>query len=79
MRGFWRRRRWGYPIPRDDSFTIDSVAESLRLVMFEEGGKVYRDKIKEMKGMFCDEGRQDRHVENLLTFLQSNRSVKDDK
>ncbi|XP_027180030.1 UDP-glycosyltransferase 91A1-like [Coffea eugenioides] len=75
-------KKVGYPIPRDDSdgsFTRDSVAESLKLVMFEEGGKIYRDKIKEMKGMFCDEGRQDRYVENLLTFLQSYRSVKDDK
>ncbi|KAL3524973.1 hypothetical protein ACH5RR_013345 [Cinchona calisaya] len=75
-------KKMGYPIPRDDSdgsFTRDSVAGSLRLVMIEEEGKVYRDKIKEMKGLFCDENRQNCYVENLLAFLQSYKSEKEEK
>jgi hypothetical protein len=46
-------KKIGYLIPRneqDGSFTRDSVAESLRLVIVEEEGKAYRDKAKEMKG-----------------------------
>ncbi|KAG8642814.1 hypothetical protein MANES_12G125201v8 [Manihot esculenta] len=47
----------GYPIPRnefDEYFCRDSVAESLRLVMVKEEGKIYREKAKEMKGLFGD-------------------------
>lgn len=69
-------KKMGYSIPRNDrdgTFTKDSVAESLRLVMIEEEGKIYRNKIKEMKGFFCDEDRQDWYVENLLAHLQSTR------
>ncbi|KAI9111915.1 hypothetical protein K1719_017605 [Acacia pycnantha] len=44
----------GYSIPRDErdgSFTSESVAESLRLVMVKEEGRIYREKIKEMKDL----------------------------
>ncbi|CAI9111427.1 OLC1v1011648C1 [Oldenlandia corymbosa var. corymbosa] len=67
-------KKIGYPIPRDESdgsFTRDSVADSLRMVILQEEGKIYRDKVKEMNGIFCDGGRQDFYVENLLAFLQS--------
>ncbi|KAL6959518.1 hypothetical protein U1Q18_039671 [Sarracenia purpurea var. burkii] len=43
-------KKMAYSIPRDyqnGSFTRDSVAESLRLVVIEDGGKKYRDKVKE--------------------------------
>lgn len=66
----------GYSIPKDESdgsFTRHSVAESIRLVMIEEDGRIYREKVKEMKGLFSDEGGQDLHVENLLASLQSYR------
>ncbi|KAK6923265.1 hypothetical protein RJ641_011569 [Dillenia turbinata] len=46
-------KRMRCPIPRDEfdgSFTSDSVAESLRLVMVE-GGKVYRDKTRVCLGI----------------------------
>ncbi|XP_027079503.1 UDP-glycosyltransferase 91A1-like [Coffea arabica] len=75
-------KKMGYPIPRDDSdgsFTRDSVAESLRLVMIEDEGKIYRDKSKEMRRLFCDESRQDGYVETLLNFLQSYKSAKEEK
>ncbi|KAA8546688.1 hypothetical protein F0562_003081 [Nyssa sinensis] len=56
-------KKMAYSIPRDErdgSFTRNSVAESLRLVMVKEEGKIYRDKVKEMRGLFGDRDRQDR-------------------
>ncbi|KAK3001058.1 hypothetical protein RJ639_045821 [Escallonia herrerae] len=66
-------KKMGYAVPRneqDGRFTREAVAESVKLVMVEEEGKVYRDKVKEMRGMFGDRGKQDRYVDNLLTRLQ---------
>ncbi|CAH2049946.1 unnamed protein product [Thlaspi arvense] len=71
-------KKLGYSIPRDEldgSFTGNSVAESLRLVMVEEGGQPYRDKVKEMSRLFGDRDRQDRYVDNLLANLQNPRWV----
>ncbi|XP_038702188.1 UDP-glycosyltransferase 91A1-like [Tripterygium wilfordii] len=71
-------KKIGYLIPRnerDGSFTRESVAESVRLVMVEEEGQVYRDKVKEMKGLFGDSGIQERYVDNLLRHLQSRTRV----
>ena len=51
----------GYLIPgndRDGSFTRDSVAYSLSLVVLEEEGKIYKDEAKEMKRVFGDRDRQ---------------------
>nr|GLL18928.1 UDP-glycosyltransferase 91A1-like isoform X1 [Ipomoea trifida] len=72
-------KKMGYSIPRDDRdgwFTRDSVAHSLKLVIVEEGGKIYRDKIKEMKGLFCDKARQEAYVDNLLNFLHNHKKLK---
>lgn len=72
-------KKMGYCIPRnelDGLFTSDSVAESLRLVMVEEGGKVYKDKVKEVSGLFGDRDRQDKYVDNLLGHLCCNRNAK---
>ena len=69
----------GYPIPRneiDGSFTRDSVAESLRLVMVEEEGKVYRDKVKEMRALFGNREKQDKYVDNFLDHIRINGSFK---
>ncbi|KAH8481531.1 hypothetical protein H0E87_029206 [Populus deltoides] len=52
-------------------FTRDSVAESLRLVMEKEEGKIYRDKVKEMKPLFADKDRQDKYVDKLVDHLRS--------
>ncbi|KAB5573020.1 hypothetical protein DKX38_000214 [Salix brachista] len=52
-------------IPRDEfdgSFTRDSVAESLRLVMVKEEGKIYREKAMEMKGLFGNKDIQDQYT-----------------
>ncbi|XP_061375004.1 UDP-glycosyltransferase 91A1-like [Gastrolobium bilobum] len=67
-------KKMGYSVPRDErdgSFTSDSVADSVRLVMVEEEGRIYREKIKEMKDLFVNPERQDRYIENLLRCLRS--------
>ena len=68
----------GYLIPRneqDGSFTRDSVAKSLRLVMVEEEGKLYRDKAKEMKGLFGDRQSQDLYLESFLDYLKTHQRL----
>lgn len=72
-------KRLGYSIPRnelDGSFTRDSVAESLQLVVLEEEGKIYRDNAKEMRGLFGDLDQQDKYVNNLLGYLQTHGSLR---
>ncbi|KAL6983861.1 hypothetical protein U1Q18_017235 [Sarracenia purpurea var. burkii] len=69
-------KKMAYSIPRDyqdGSFTMDSVAESLRLVVTEEGGKIYRDKVKEVRGVFADRNIQDKYVNNLLDYFQNHK------
>lgn len=76
---FLNEKKIAHLIPRDSrdgSFTSKSVADALRLVMVEEEGKIYREKIKEMKELLCDQVKQDNYVDNLLDFLQ-NYQVKD--
>lgn len=72
-------KKMAYSIPRDDcdgSFTRDSVAKSVRLVLVEEEGEIYREKVKEVKKLFCDKIRQDNYVENLSSFLQNYKKTK---
>jgi hypothetical protein len=67
-------KKIGFLIPRneqDGSFTRDSVAESLRLVIVEEEGKAYRGKAKEMKGLFGNRDSQDRYVNSFLAYLKT--------
>ncbi|XP_058772108.1 UDP-glycosyltransferase 91A1-like [Vicia villosa] len=66
-------KKMGYSVPRDEedgSFTSESVADSVRLVMVEEEGEVYRENIKEMKDLFVNARRQDRYVDDLLKHLR---------
>ncbi|KAK0605137.1 hypothetical protein LWI29_023121 [Acer saccharum] len=72
-------KKVGFLIPRDEedgSFTRNSVAESLKLVLVDEGGKIYRDKAKEISGLFGDRDRQDRYLDNFLTYLQTHKFEK---
>ncbi|KAI8029371.1 UDP-glycosyltransferase 91A1 [Camellia lanceoleosa] len=74
-------KKMGYSVPRDEQdgwFTRDSVAESLRLVMVEIEGKIYRERIKEMKGLFVDRNVQDKYVNNLLDYFKSHRERNED-
>ncbi|XP_010419269.1 PREDICTED: UDP-glycosyltransferase 91A1-like [Camelina sativa] len=70
------QKKIGYMIPRDETegfFTKESVAKSLKLVMEEEEGKVYRENVKDMKGVFGDMDRQDRYVDSFLDYLVAHR------
>nr|XP_015890557.1 UDP-glycosyltransferase 91A1-like [Ziziphus jujuba var. spinosa] len=70
-------KKMGYCIPRDDqngSFSSDAVAKSLRLVMVEDEGNIYRHKVKEMSGLFADRDRQDRYLDNFLDYLKSHKT-----
>ncbi|WRX11145.1 UDP-glucuronosyl/UDP-glucosyltransferase - like 10 [Theobroma cacao] len=72
-------KKIGYSIPRkeqDGSFTRNSVAESLRLVVVEDEGKIYRDKAKEMKRVFGDGDRQNWYLDNFLGYLENHRRLK---
>ncbi|KAA8546693.1 hypothetical protein F0562_003076 [Nyssa sinensis] len=74
-------KKVGIEIPRDEgdgSFTRNSVAESVRLVMVEEEGKTYRDNAKEMKAVFGDKDRQDRYIESFIEYLENHRRLKKD-
>lgn len=67
-------KKLGHTIQRnelDGSYTRDSVADSLRLLMKEDDGKCYRENAKKMSGLFGDRKRQDQYVENMLNFLIS--------
>ncbi|KDP29778.1 hypothetical protein JCGZ_18713 [Jatropha curcas] len=69
-------KKMGYPIPRnelDGSFTRDSVAESLRLVIVKEEGEVYREKAKEMRILFGDRSKQERYLDKFLDFLHAHK------
>ncbi|PON84725.1 UDP-glucuronosyl/UDP-glucosyltransferase [Trema orientale] len=68
----------GYLVPRDEndgSFTRESVAESLKLVVEKEGGKVYKDKAKEMSPVFGDRGVQNKYVDEFLGYLKAHNTT----
>ncbi|KAK9285240.1 hypothetical protein L1049_024429 [Liquidambar formosana] len=66
----------GIGVPRDEedgSFTRKSIAESLKLVMVDEEGKIYRDKAKEMKKIFGDKERQSQYIDDFVECLKKHR------
>ncbi|XP_059307390.1 UDP-glycosyltransferase 91A1-like [Lycium ferocissimum] len=72
-------KKMAYSIPRDEregTFTRDSVADSLSLVILGERGKVYRENAKSMRELFADKERQEMYVENLMEYLQEHREIK---
>ncbi|XP_028754566.1 UDP-glycosyltransferase 91A1-like [Neltuma alba] len=72
-------KKMGYSIPRDErdgSFKSESVAESLRLVMVKEEGRIYREKIREMKDSFVNRERQEEYVDDLIKHLRNYRNAK---
>ncbi|KAI8029374.1 UDP-glycosyltransferase 91A1 [Camellia lanceoleosa] len=69
-------KRMAYLIPReeqDGSFTRDSVADSLRLVIVEDEGRIYKEKVKEMSGLLVDEAVEDKYVNNFLDYLKKHK------
>ncbi|XP_050205608.1 UDP-glycosyltransferase 91A1-like [Mercurialis annua] len=72
-------KKMGYPIPRnefDGSFTGESVAESLKLVIVKDEGKIYRGKAKEMRILLGDRKRQEMYINNFLDYLKTNKQAK---
>ena len=71
---FLEEKQAGIEVPRneqDGSFTRDSVAETLRLVMKDEKGKIYRDKAKEMNIIFGDLDIQYQCIDKFVEFLEN--------
>nr|VDD28635.1 unnamed protein product [Brassica oleracea] len=68
----------GQEIPRnerDGSFTSVSVAETIRQVVAEEEGKIYRDNAGSMqKKVFGDKRLQDQYVDSFIKFLENQRA-----
>ncbi|KAJ8543989.1 hypothetical protein K7X08_025607 [Anisodus acutangulus] len=68
----------GVQVPRneeDGSYTSDSVANSLKLIMVENDGKIIREKAKEMISIFGNKNLHDKYIENLIEFLEDHRRM----
>ncbi|KAL8472247.1 hypothetical protein ACS0TY_028832 [Phlomoides rotata] len=64
----------GLEIPRneeDGSYTRNSVADSVRLLMLESDGNKYRDNAKEMGAVFGDTDLHDRYIDDFVHFLEN--------
>ncbi|GAB2222844.1 hypothetical protein Droror1_Dr00016972 [Drosera rotundifolia] len=63
----------GYEVPRNEdngAFTENAVAESLRLVVVDEGGAIYRQKAKEASTtLFGDEDLQRQYMDKVVEFF----------
>ena len=55
----------------DGKFTCESLAKSLRLVVVEEQGKVYRNEAMELSKMIRDKELQHKYVDNLVHHFES--------
>ncbi|KAK1276584.1 putative UDP-rhamnose:rhamnosyltransferase 1 [Acorus gramineus] len=69
---FISERQAGVEVPRnkeDGSFTGEDIAATLRLVMMEEEGEVYRAAAEEMGRLFGDAELHDRYISEFLSFL----------
>ncbi|CAK9135567.1 unnamed protein product [Ilex paraguariensis] len=59
----------------DGSFTRNSVAEALRLVMaFDGEGRTCRNKATEISKIFTDKNRQDRYLDQFVEYLENHRA-----
>ncbi|KAG2694374.1 hypothetical protein I3760_08G140900 [Carya illinoinensis] len=75
---FLEDRQAGVEVPRneqDGSFTRDSVAQTMKLVMKEADGQIYRDKVKEMTTIFGDKDLQHQYVDKFVDFLEKKGHV----
>ncbi|KAL3838665.1 hypothetical protein ACJIZ3_023256 [Penstemon smallii] len=70
-------KQLGVEIPRkeeDGSYTRNSVADSVKLVMVENEGKKLKEKAKEMSAIFGDRELHGRYMDNFIDFLENYRS-----
>jgi hypothetical protein len=73
---FLEEKKAGVEVPRneeDGSFTRESVAKTLRLVIKDVEGKIYRDNAKEMATIFGDMNLQSTYIDKFVEFLESRR------
>ncbi|XP_026396836.1 putative UDP-rhamnose:rhamnosyltransferase 1 [Papaver somniferum] len=69
----------GLEIERDEedgSFTREAVAKSLRTVMVDEEGEMYRAKVKEMRQVFGNKSLHDGYVERFSQYLKEHKRDK---
>lgn len=73
---FFSEKMVGIEVKRDGedgSLRRDSIAASLRLVMVEKEGEVYRNGAKEMKKLIADKDVHDRYIDHFVEFMQNHR------
>ncbi|KAJ0017026.1 hypothetical protein Pint_11540 [Pistacia integerrima] len=71
-------KKAGIEIERNEEngvYTRKSVAETLRMVIVEEEGRVYRDKAKEMRILIADKQLQNQYADSFVEFLQNYRQI----
>ncbi|KAK9162390.1 hypothetical protein Syun_003292 [Stephania yunnanensis] len=54
---------------RDGSFRSDSVAESIRRVLVDSDGEVFRARAREMRQVFASRVRMDRYIDDFVEYL----------
>ncbi|KVI08662.1 UDP-glycosyltransferase 91D1-like [Cynara cardunculus var. scolymus] len=68
----------GMEVPRDDedgSFTKEAVAKSVRLVVVEDEGKMYKAKAMELSRIFGDTKLQKKYADEFVEYLEKQRST----
>nr|UHH90557.1 UDP-glycosyltransferase [Nicotiana benthamiana] len=59
----------------DGSYTSDSVANSINLIMVENKGRIIREKAKKMISIFGNKNLHDKYIEKMIEFLENQRKV----
>ncbi|KAL3838663.1 hypothetical protein ACJIZ3_023254 [Penstemon smallii] len=68
----------GIEVPRneqDGAYNRNSVSDSVKLIMLEEDGKIFREKAKEMSIIFGDRGLHKRYTDDFVEFLEKKREI----
>ncbi|PIN18052.1 Soyasaponin III rhamnosyltransferase [Handroanthus impetiginosus] len=69
-------KKLGIEIPRDEedgSYTRNSVANSIKLVMLEKDGKEFKKRAKEVSTIFGDPELQSRYLDDFVEFLENHK------
>jgi hypothetical protein len=77
---FLEEKQAGVEVPRneeDGSFTRESVAKTLRLVIKDVEGKIYRDNAKEMATIIGGKDLQFTYIDKFVEFLESRCRVRE--
>ncbi|PHT31195.1 UDP-glycosyltransferase 91A1 [Capsicum baccatum] len=69
-------KKLGLEIPRnenDGTLTQNSVAESLKLMMNDEKGKIYWEKANEMRKIFGNRDLSEKYIDDFIDYLHKKR------